>query len=106
MERAQAFPSKYISKEDVTTNPTYTIMTVVIDELSTEDGGKERKPVMHFNEPDAKPMILNNTNWMICEELFGRDSEDWTGKAVQLYSDPNVMYGKKKVGGVRVRSPQ
>ena len=66
--------------------------------------GDERKTIMVFEE-ETKPLILNNTNWTILEDLYGPESDDWLGKKIELYSDPNVMFGKKRTGGVRVRKP-
>ena len=107
MNLNDAFPSSYLSKADVEDPKTYTIMTIVIDDIKDiESGGTEKKPVLHFSESDAKPLILNKTNWLILEELFGRESESWNGKQVQLYNDPNVSFGGRRTGGVRVRSPQ
>lgn len=35
--------------------------------------------------------------------MFGKDIENWVGKRITLYVDDDVMMGRKKVGGVRVR---
>ncbi len=104
MKRSQAFPSKYMSKEDVE-QPI--IATIRSTSVATFDGdnGEETKPVLHFDEQGTKPMLLNFGNWTTCEELFGEDSETWVGKKIEIYKDPNVMYGKKKVGGLRLRAP-
>jgi hypothetical protein len=101
MKRSEAFPSKYISKDDV--NPP--ILANIMDvrsEVFEEEEGKKSKPVMYFGG-EIKPLILNNTNWMTLESEWGDDSDSWKGKTVELYCDPNVMFGKKMVGGVRIR---
>lgn len=33
---------------------------------------------------------------------WGTDSKQWTGRKVELYCDPDVMFGKDKVGGTRI----
>lgn len=103
MKRNEAFPSTYLSKEDVATPILAHIEDVSMATLKSDDGD-ERKPVMHFRE-DLKGLILNNTNWTICEDAYGDDTALWAGKAVELYHDPNIMYGKKRVGGIRIRIP-
>lgn len=103
MKRTDAFPSKYLSKTDVNPPIIATIKTVEIEDVGGE-GNKETKPVIFFRG-DVKPMILNNTNWLIIEESHGADTDDWIGKQIEMYFDPSVMYGGKKVGGVRVRIP-
>jgi hypothetical protein len=34
------------------------------------------------------------------------DTDDWTGKKIVLYNDPNVSYAGKIIGGIRVRAPK
>ncbi|MGC4151529.1 MAG: hypothetical protein QM628_00425 [Propionicimonas sp.] len=33
---------------------------------------------------------------------WGTDGKQWAGRSVTLYCDPDVMYGKDKVGGIRI----
>lgn len=33
---------------------------------------------------------------------WGDDASDWVGRRAELYGDPDVMFGGKKVGGIRV----
>ena len=33
---------------------------------------------------------------------WGTDASEWTGRRVTLYCDPEVMFGKDKVGGTRI----
>lgn len=104
MTRGQAFPSTYLSKEDVNAPFVATIDCVQIAELKNDDGS-EQKPVLHWLDAQVKPMILNNTNWMVLEVAYGPDSDGWVGKTIEVFVDPTVMFGKKAVGGVRLRMP-
>jgi hypothetical protein len=101
MKRSDAFPSRYISKDDVQ-NPIVAVIDTVRFDTIKGDGGDEDKPVVYFRD-GVKPMILNNTNWMAIEDAYGAESDDWTGKQIEMYCDPGVMFGGKRVGGVRVR---
>lgn len=105
MKRSDAFPNRYVSKDDVESPVVWTIANVVLVEMDDDNGGKKKPPVMHFSDPDSKPLIMNNSNWMTLEDLYGDESDNWTGKKIELYKDPNVMFGGKRVGGVRVRKP-
>lgn len=105
MKRSEAFPSKYLSKDDVDPARVGTIDRLTRETLKSDDGD-ETKTVMYFREEALKPLILNNSNWMTCEDAYGPDSDMWLGKRIELYLDPNVMFGPKRVGGVRVRVPQ
>lgn len=33
---------------------------------------------------------------------WGVDGKQWVGRSVTLYNDPDVMFGKEKVGGIRI----
>lgn len=36
-------------------------------------------------------------------EVWGTDSTKWTGRYVELFCDPNVVFGGKAVGGTRIK---
>jgi hypothetical protein len=47
---------------------------------------------------------LNTTNIEELVDAFGTDeTDDWEGKAVELYVDPSIRFQGRRVGGVRVR---
>ena len=103
MRKAEAFPSKYFSQEDVwDADVTLTIKGVSVESIRSEHGSEDC-PIMVFKEDGYKPWIVNNTNWGTCEDRFGEDSDDWLGKQIRLWRDPEVMYGSIKKGGVRIR---
>ena len=105
MTRGQAFPSKYLSKDDVPAPVVATIGEVRIEVLKGGEHGDENKAVMHFAANQLKPMILNQGNWMTLEDRYGAESDGWRGKQIEVYVDPNVMFGSKRVGGLRLRAP-
>lgn len=102
--RKDAFPSQYMGKEDITGPTVLTINDAYQEEVSS-DGGKELKLIIKWREPDQKPLIMNNTNWMVCEDAYGLNTDMWLGKQVEVYIDPSVMFGGKRVGGLRLRVP-
>lgn len=103
MKRSQAFPSQWLSKEDVQVPIMLAIKSVTF--ATVQDNGRDTdKPTMNFIG-NHKPLLLNNTNWMVIEAAFGEESDHWIGKTVEAYFDPNVMFGKDRVGGVRLRIP-
>lgn len=38
----------------------------------------------------------------VLARCWGADAKQWVGRRVTLYNDPDVMFGKDRVGGVRV----
>ena len=101
MKRNDAFPSKYLSKEDVPQAVSVSIARVYHTEIESDETTKT-KVVIDLNGLD-KPMILNATNWDALEAAYGPESDAWVGKTCEVYADPNVVYAGKKVGGLRVR---
>ena len=98
--------SKFLKKEDVGVGSLMTIEGVTQHNVAKEGADPELKWCMTFAESD-KPLVLNATNIQICEAIFGSDNtDDWTGKKIVLYSDPNVSFQGKLVGGIRVRAPK
>ena len=104
MKRGEAFPSQYIGKDDLAQPTRATIKDVVFETIKS-DNGDEDKAVMFFQEDHLKKMIVNNTNWQTIEAAYGDESDNWRGHQVELYVDPGIMFGGKRVGGVRVRIP-
>jgi hypothetical protein len=100
----EMMPSRFLKKEDCGTGILLTIAGVQIDNVGTKDAPDE-KWTMLFEE--NKPMVLNSTNMQLCAKICGSDdTDDWRGKKVVAYDDPNVSFGGKLVGGVRLRAPR
>lgn len=102
-----AVPSKsnYLSKEDCDPPVLAEIAYMTQDEIEG-DRGTETRAVLHFNG-DLKPMILNNTNKELLKAITGaRTVSEVRGKKIVCYNDPSIMFGKKMVGGIRIRAPK
>jgi hypothetical protein len=99
MKVSEAFPSKFLKATDVNgSEPTLVIDTVVQEEVGREN---EQKMVLYF-KGKQKGLVLNKTNSHVLASKFGDDTDDWSGKSVQLYSEP-VYFQGKKTDGLRVR---
>jgi hypothetical protein len=92
--------SKYLRKEDVDDELVVTCKTVKLEDMPGD--GAERRWVLYFNEL-LKGLVLNATSIRVLEKAFGGHSDDWAGKKVVLYVDPNVSYKGQVVGGLRIR---
>src|SRR6266446_3361481 len=99
--------SNYLTKHDVEPPKLVTIKGDLKQEnLAMEGKPEDLKWVIRFHETD-KPMVLNSTNGQLIAMAVGSEnSEDWNGKQVVLYNDPNVSFQGKLVGGIRVRAPK
>lgn len=96
---------KFLAKEDCGEDGM--VVTVTDFErvnVAMDDQPPEHKWTMKFKEL-PKPLVLNSTNLQLCEKIFGSDNtDDWLGKKLVVYSDPNISFGGKLVGGIRVRA--
>lgn len=63
-----------------------TIDKVYEEEIKNQHG-TEIKPVMYFQEPNAKPMIINKTNNDSITKVLGKRTKtnNWSGKKIALY---------------------
>jgi len=95
--------SKFLRKEDFDEDRVMTIRGVKLEDMPGDDG--QQKWVLYFRE-EAKGMALNVTSIRVLEKAFGDDSDLWIGKKVKVYVDPNVSFGGKVVGGLRLMPPR
>ena len=102
--------SKYLKREDVGRGVLLTIKGVHEEDLALEGKPPEMKWVMSFAETE-KPMVVNTTNLHIMAQFLSPgdpdpSTDDWIGKQVVLYDDPNITFQGKLVGGIRCRAPR
>jgi len=99
----QVKQSKFLGKHDCDPEITLTIDRVALEQVSSPEGAEE-KYVVHFAGPE-KPWVLNWSNAQTLAQQFGEDDMgQWAGGQVTLYHEPNISFGTKLVGGIRVRS--
>jgi len=92
----------YIKTDDVKEPVETEIVGVKIGTFGSEHDS-EQKLLVSFKGFD-KPLVLNKANQESIKAIVGSaETDDWIGAKMVLFTDPNVMYGGKRVGGVRVR---
>lgn len=100
--------SKFLKREDVGEGALVTISGLTKENVAKEGAEPEYKWTLHLQEFD-KPLVLNSTNGQIIAKITGFEDdieEKWVGAKIVLYDDPNVSFGGKLVGGIRVRAPK
>lgn len=81
-----------------------TLDYVNASETVTTAEGKSQKAVVHWKEPNNKPMILNVARSKAMEKVAGSPYfEDWSGKQFQLYIQKGIKAFGDVVNAVRVR---
>ena len=98
--------SKYLKQSDVQDEMTVTIQKVGKANVAREGDEPEYKWLVRFDEL-AKPMVLNSTNIKrLAKACNSDDTDEWLGKKVTLYVDPDVEFAGNVVGGLRIRAKQ
>lgn len=96
--------SKFLTQKDVTPPILVTIRSYEQVNVAKEGADPDLKYALHFAELD-KPIILNSTNGQIIASITGSgEFDDWIGKKIVLYNDPNISFGGKLTGGIRCRA--
>jgi len=98
--------SRFVTKSDLPSAPhgmEVTIQAVKCENVAASDQKPEMKYTLYFAELN-KPFVLNITNATTIASLLGsEETNDWGDGKIELYYEPNIMMGPKKVGGIRIR---
>jgi hypothetical protein len=97
--------AKYLKKEDIPSPINTSILWIKEEEVTAPGKGTETRLVLYFDGL-KKGLVLNTANAEALAEITGTDGyEQWSDVPIELYVDPDVKYGGKKIGGIRIRKP-
>ena len=94
-----AFPSNYLKSADLQGR----VAKLKIDRVVYEQIGTDNKLIMYF-QGKSKGAVLNKTNARTIADVFGDDTDQWTGGEIELFS-MKVDFQGRMVDGLRVRIP-
>lgn len=57
---------------------------------------------LHSAEYPGRPFKPGLTARRILIGIWGKSAVGWEGRSLTLFGDPDVMFGKQKVGGIRI----
>lgn len=98
--------SNFITKADVEKPILVTIIGCKEFNVARDGAEPDMRWALMFDEID-KPFICNVTNGEIIKHFTGTGNiDDWKETKIVLYHEPNIMFGGKMVGGIRVRAPK
>jgi len=100
VKMSEAFPSRFLKAADVMGRP----VRATIAGCTLEDLGDSRKPALSFHGR-SKQLVINKTNGSLLAAWFGDDTDQWTGREIEIYADKAPMQGRI-VDCLRVRLPQ
>jgi hypothetical protein len=97
------YGTRFLSTGDIGTRRIRTkIKKVGKEELRNDKGIKRGRFLLSFASLD-KQMVVNQTTMDLLVAELGRVPSQWVGASVGIFVDPNVMFGGKRVGGIRLR---
>lgn len=98
------YPGRFLKKEVLAAPKVIRILAVTSTDLESESGAKEPKVVVKYKAADGEGEIVwCKTNAVLTAEALGtREYNEWVGKLITIYNNPNVDLKGKKVGGIRV----
>ena len=103
--RAYVGAAQYLKKEDLS-DPVDTELLLVKEEKVTTPGKGTTTRLVAYFEGLSKGLVLNTANCETLFEITGTDDpNEWKDVPLQLYVNPDVKYGGKKTGGIRIRKP-
>lgn len=105
--------SKYLGKADLADYPQGRNLTIrgFKRENVGQGQNEEERTVCYWQEQledeTAKPMVINKSNSQRLQLHTGAESpQEAKGCVVNVYVDPEVEFGGKIVGGLRIRAKQ
>ena len=106
--KSLADTSQYLGKQHIDPDADLIVTIAGVEADKVKDArrnSEENKRILHFEEPEVRPLILNSTNGGRIEKLLGTPyTEEWVGRKIALFLDktvPNNFGGEP--GGIRVR---
>lgn len=75
---------------------------VVVTVTHVTAGSAEQPLIVHYEGENGRPYKPGLTMRRILALGWGKDTEDWTGRSMELYGDPTIRFGKETVGGIRI----
>ena len=101
MKLSDMIESKYLKQADVDGDVVVTVQSVTKVNVARDDEEADYKWTVKFHE-FSKPFVANPTNLKRLGKYLGDDSDDWIGNSVVLYVDPDIEFGGKVTGGLRI----
>lgn len=73
--------------------------TVTVTDVTRDS---EQRVSIQLAEYPGRPYKPAKSMLRVIVAAWGKEASAWAGRRLALYGDPNVMFGGKKVGGIRI----
>lgn len=100
------FVSEFLKGANVKAPTVVTIRAAETRQFKNDDPKKaERQSLVIFFKELDQGVVLCKESILQLEQICGSDDTDqWIGKKVTMFFDPNIRYQGKLVGGIRFRA--
>jgi len=88
--------SDQINAEDLLTGP----RTFTVERVSA--GSAEQPVNVHLVELPGRPYRPSKSMRRVLVSAWGKEASAYTGRRLTLYRDPEVTFGRDKVGGIKI----
>lgn len=78
--------------------------TFTITDVKVHDSPEQPVSIWFAEFPQGRPFKPSKTVSRILVAAWGSDEAKYVGRRLTLYRDPEVTFGKDKVGGIRVKA--
>jgi len=102
MDMSGRFGSPFLKASDLSSERTRVTITEISDELMGNP--RERKSVAYFLELE-KGLVLNKTNGKTLLTAFGKNSDDWLHKVIELVVKPGQSPQGEEMDVIRIEVP-
>ena len=77
--------------------------TKIIRITGVKRGTSKDQPIsIEYDNMQGRPFKPCKSMRRLLIAAYGEDGREWVGKSIKLYTDPNVIFGGVKVGGIRI----
>lgn len=90
--------SDQLNADDLIAGP----RVIKVTRVTTKRGSADQPTSIYFEGDDGKPYKPCLSMRRVLVQLWGADGEKYAGRSMRLYCDPNVTFGKDRVGGIRI----
>lgn len=98
LKKALEPKSDRLNADDLVGGPRVITITAVAVHLLAKDGNI----TINYDGDNGRPWKPAKTMGRALAEVWGYDEQKWVGKRVELFRDPDVMFGTDPTGGVRI----
>lgn len=74
--------------------------TLTISEV--RQGSAEQPVELHLVEFPGRPYKPSKSMRRVLVAAWGAEASEYTGRKIRLYGDPEVTFGREKVGGIKI----